>query len=184
MDEISRRWVIEHGLLAGLSLLLVPVGAWSRSRNHGVERSGGPTEASKTFKPGPQVETRGKSETLERDASPPWAALAPYTKGAALPLGWRLASLTPVYAGSALLTLSHSSGRQAVVRLARRGSVPIGIAQTRDLDILLVNGAKGQTQTDELLGRVVLTLAAVIRSHERVFQAADHHLGTLNPAHC
>ncbi|HSP96973.1 MAG TPA: hypothetical protein VL049_06975, partial [Candidatus Dormibacteraeota bacterium] len=44
-------------------------------------------------------------------APPPWELLAPLRAGAALGAGWQVAALSPVQAGSCVLTLAHDSGR-------------------------------------------------------------------------
>jgi hypothetical protein len=77
-----------------------------------------------------------------------------------------VASLSAVVEGSAILTLRHRSGRKVAARIVRRGVAPIGVAQTRDLDLLLINGAKGSRRTEELVARTLRSMAARIRRRE------------------
>lgn len=170
MQATSRRWVLRHGLYTGLGLFLLPVLGWGRDRNGQIAPRA--------------TDPKAPRSAREPEGPPPWAALAPYTEGASLPLGFSVASLTPVVAGSALLTLRHLSGPEAVVRVARLGATPIGIAQTRELDLLLVNGGKGRVPTDETVARVVLTMAAVVRAYEAEGPVATGALRQLGPSYC
>jgi len=69
--------------------------------------------------------------------------------------------------GSSVVTLRHRSGSEAHLRLMRRGIVPIGVAQTAHLDLLLMNHARGGLPTDEFFARMVRGFAAVIDDHAR-----------------
>ncbi|MFH2009451.1 MAG: hypothetical protein ABI333_22860 [bacterium] len=118
-------------------------------------------------------------------APPPWKALAPYEPGSEVASSWSVHSLSGIADGSAILTLRHMDGRDAQLRLVRRGLVPIGVAQTGQLDLLLVNGARGSTRTEEGLARVIRAMAAVIDSHEAAHPSGRALLASLKtpPAH-
>jgi 2Fe-2S type ferredoxin len=93
---------------------------------------------------------------------PPWELLAPFAEGTSLALGWSLESLTPVRGGAATLTLRHEEHGRAGVALRRNGGAPLGVAHTRDLDFMLMNGGSGGTRTEESVGRVLCALAAAL----------------------
>jgi hypothetical protein len=99
------------------------------------------------------------------EAIPAWDLVAPLRGGDVLALGWHLQDLSPLAQGAAILTLVSETG-QARVHLCRNGGSPRGVAHTRDVDLLLMNGGQGDRPTDEPLGRVVLGIAEVIAANE------------------
>ncbi|HYC59178.1 MAG TPA: hypothetical protein VEK79_06380 [Thermoanaerobaculia bacterium] len=99
-------------------------------------------------------------------ARPATDLIAPFGIGDTLPLGWSIASMSPLVKSASTLTLQHVDGRSAQVSVRRRGANAIGLAQTAKLDLVLLNGGAGVARTDEDLGRVILGLAAVVREHE------------------
>lgn len=101
------------------------------------------------------------------EAPPPWWALAPLREGSALAAGWSLASLSPVREGRAVLELAHEDGARAEVHLRRRGShEAAGLAQSERFDFFLMNGSRGDDETREILGRLILGLALHVRRNE------------------
>ncbi|MBX3128457.1 MAG: hypothetical protein KF718_17165 [Polyangiaceae bacterium] len=95
------------------------------------------------------------------------ALLAPLELGQVVGLGWRLAELTDVVKGGAVLTLYHDeSAREARVHVCRKGEVARGAAQSETLDFLLMNDGDGSRPTDESLGRVLRVIALVARGNE------------------
>ncbi|HSQ00395.1 MAG TPA: hypothetical protein VL049_24510, partial [Candidatus Dormibacteraeota bacterium] len=66
------------------------------------------------------------ARTPPNAAPPPWELLAPLQAGAALGAGWQVAALSPVQAGSCVLTLAHDSGRTHRVHLCRNAGAPAG----------------------------------------------------------
>ena len=73
-----------------------------------------------------------------------------------------LEDLEPVRRGAAVLVL-RGPEQTARVHICRRGRVPRGVAWTRELDLLLMNGGDGDAPTREGLGRVLRLLAADMR---------------------
>jgi len=93
--------------------------------------------------------------------------------------------LSGVREGSAIVTLRHATGQQAQLRLMRRGLVPIGLAQTATLDLLLMNHSRGGEPTHERLARVIHAFAAVIDDHAKNRPAPRQVMASLDapPSH-
>jgi hypothetical protein len=96
----------------------------------------------------------------------PWWLLAPVGLGSPLAFGWYVADLSAVRDGAAVLTLGHSSGRKARVHLCAHNGRPQGLASSRLVDLVLMDGGSGSFRTDERLGRVILGLAKRMRQNE------------------
>ncbi len=96
----------------------------------------------------------------------PWWLIAPARKGSEVGLGWYVGALSKVEKGAAILTLVHRSGQRARVHLCTHNGSPEGVAHTRLVDLVLMDGGSGSFRTDEQLGRVVLGLAERIRRNE------------------
>ncbi len=65
-----------------------------------------------------------------------------------------------------MLTLAHSSGQKARVHLCAHNGRAQGVASSRLVDLVLMDGGSGSFRTDEKLGRVVLGLAERIKRNE------------------
>jgi hypothetical protein len=136
---------------------------------------------------GPLTAEAASARPRSRDGSKdeaPWALLSPLGAGSALGLGWSVADLEPIRRGAAVLVLAGPSGAEARVHLCRRDGRPQGVAWTRDLDLLLMNGGDGDDATDEALGRVLISLArrlggavpdGLLTHGERLATYADDH---------
>lgn len=98
-------------------------------------------------------------------APAPWPLLQPLVGGAVLGLGWRIEDLSPVTKGAAVLVLRNGE-RTARVHICRHDGSPVGVAHTAHLDLVVMNGGKGGSQTDESLGRVLLGLAPHLAANE------------------
>jgi hypothetical protein len=99
-------------------------------------------------------------------APAPWDLIAPLQAGVEIALGWSIESLSEVTLGAAILTLKHTQGHTAHVHISSHAGNPIGMANTRHFDIVLMNGADGNAPSAEPIGRVVLTIADLIRRNE------------------
>ncbi len=183
MKRHSRRFVLGTGATA--------LGLWIARPAHTLE-SGLRLPAKRVPQAGvaprpTAAATAGPVETFDVPvtAPPPWMALAPFSPGEEIAESWTLQDLSGVQGGSAVLTLSHGSGRQAQLRVMRRGVVPIGVAQTAGLDLLLMNHARGGEPTDESLARVIRGFAAVIDDHHKARPAPRRVLAQLEapPSH-
>jgi hypothetical protein len=103
---------------------------------------------------------------------PPWELLAPLQAGAALGHGWQVAALSPVQAGSCVLTLAHASGRTHRVHLCRNAGTPAGLVHTAEVDLLVMNGGAGELPTDEGLAQAVATVAHAVARNESATRVA------------
>ncbi len=106
----------------------------------------------------------------------PWWLVAPLARGSHLGAGWFLAHLSPVERGASVLTLQHREGTVARVHLCHHQGDPKGLAHSDLIDLVLMDGGRGDRATDESLGRVLMGLAAHIRDNEL---SADGDLGAL-----
>lgn len=96
----------------------------------------------------------------------PWWLMHPIGMGTPLKYGWYVAGLSSVDRGSSVLTLGHANGRKARVHICAHQGKGRGLASTRLVDLVLMDGGSGSFQTDEKLGRVVMGLAERIRRNE------------------
>lgn len=96
----------------------------------------------------------------------PWWLLAPLQPGARLSGGWRLARLSAVERGAAVLCLEHAERGTANVHLCSHGGSPQGVAFTRLFDLILMDGGQGDRPTDPALGKVLVHLGQRVRKHE------------------
>lgn len=113
------------------------------------------------------IDTKADGRALSLPNGPaPWWLMAPIGLGTPLKFGWYVANLSGVEQGAAVLTLAHSSGKRAKVHLCAHNGQPQGLAHTRLIDLVLMDGGSGSFRTDEKLGRVVLGLAERVRRNE------------------
>lgn len=137
MDQPSRRGVVQ-GLLVGAAITASGSAAGSSARpSHGAAV-----------------------------AAAPWWLLAPLGPGSGLPRGWSIASLSEVRRGAAVLTLAHPSHGTIEVHLCAHEGQGRGVASTVLVDLILMDGGRGDKATDEALGQVVSALAQRIRANE------------------
>ena len=107
-------------------------------------------------------------------APPPWELLAPLQAGAALGHGWQVAALSPVQAGSCVLTLAHAaSGRTHRVHLCRNAGTPAGLVHTAEVDLLVMNGGAGELPTDEGLAQAVAAVAHAVARNESAARVSE-----------
>jgi hypothetical protein len=99
-------------------------------------------------------------------AAPPWELVAPLQVGAALGHGWAVAELSPVQAGSCVLTVAHHSGRRQRIHLCRNAGRPVGLVHTATVDLVVMNGGAGDLPTDEGLAQAVATVAHAVARNE------------------
>jgi hypothetical protein len=111
--------------------------------------------------------TAAAGERTSGVGTSPWTLLAPLEAGADVGLGWRILSLGAVSQGAAVLTLTHDDGGEARVHLCAIDGAAKGVAHSQSVDLILMNQGDGDLETHEPIGRVLKTLADVIRSNER-----------------
>ena len=118
-----------------------------------------------------------------QSAPSPWWLLAPLKNGQTIGLGWHVKGLGRIDRGAAVLELEHDSGRHERVHICTHEGVPKGLAHSALFDLILMDGGQGDKPTEETIGRVLLTLAEIIRENElgddadidRVTRMLSHH---------
>jgi len=103
----------------------------------------------------------------------PWWLFEPLTIGSPLAYGWSLMELSRIERGASVLSLSHRSGAQARIHICSHQGHPQGIASSKYLDLLLMDGGDGNTPSDEKLGRVILSLAKHIAKTEEFLEKSN-----------
>ena len=96
----------------------------------------------------------------------PWELLRPLALGSVVAHGWRIAELSAVEAGSCVLTLKNGRGRMHRVHLCGNDGRPQGIVYTRQSDLLVMNGGRGDLPTEEGLAQAVAEVAHVVAANE------------------
>ena len=104
--------------------------------------------------------------TEAASAPAPWEMLRPLTAGAPLAHGWTVAELSPVEAGSCVVTLRNAQGTPRRVHLCRNGGTPAGLVYTERYDLVVMNGGAGELPTDEGLAQAVAALAHAVAGNE------------------
>lgn len=164
----SRRKVLQQ---IGLGTAAVTIAAGSAAAAH---------KASRVAAPGVGSQASAAAQPPEAGAGP-WWLLAPLGRGAHLGEGWFLAHLGAVERGASVLTLQHRDGAIGRVHLCHHQGAPKGLAHTELLDLVLMDGGRGDKPTDESLGRVLMGLAAQIRGNELSGQGDLAELARMQP---
>ena len=112
-------------------------------------------------------------------AAAPWWLLAPLTTSTAVGKGWYIRTLGEITEGASILTLEHCDGDSKNVHICVHDGEPKGLAHTEFLDLILMDGGRGDKPTNENLGRVLLGIANRIRQNELVAQAEFGELARL-----
>lgn len=112
----------------------------------------------------------------------PWWLVQPLTRGSRLAGGWRVAGLSPVRKGAAVLTLHSPEGEPVEIHLCAHDGRPKGVVHTALVDLIVMDGGRGDKPTDERLGRILLDLARRMRKNEVAVEAdALRPLATMLP---
>ena len=109
---------------------------------------------------------------LAPDAPPPWELLKPLSKGSEVARGWRVAELSAVVDGSFVLTLQNRRGRSHRVHVCRKEGRPQGLVYTKHLDLVVMNGGRGDLPTEEGLAQAVAEVAHVLAANEGKWRRA------------
>jgi len=139
----------------------------------GAAQFGSMPETVDASQPAPVAETAsparvgdaGPSVTLT--APPPWDLLHPLALGSGVAHGWRVAELSGVADGACVLTLENQRGRTHRVHLCRNDGRPQGLVYTDRLDLVVMNGGRGDLPTEEGLAQAVAEVAHVLAANER-----------------
>jgi hypothetical protein len=99
-------------------------------------------------------------------APAPWEVLRPLALGSVVAHGWRVAGFTGAVDGSCVLTLQNEKGRAHRIHLTRNDGAPQGIVYTKDFDLVVMNGGKGDLPTDEGFAQAVAEVAHVLAANE------------------
>lgn len=98
---------------------------------------------------------------------PQWELLAPFAPGTVLG-GWVLDSLSPVRGDSTVLLLRHPRHGNARVVIRPNDGKPVGIAHTKHLDFLLMNGGGGSSRSEASIEKVLKVVATVQQQRGRL----------------
>jgi len=99
-------------------------------------------------------------------APAPWEVLRPLSIGSVVAHGWHVAGFTGAVDGSCVLTLQNDKGRAHRVHLTRNDGAPQGIVYTKDFDLVVMNGGRGDLPTDEGFAQAVAEVAHVLATNE------------------
>ncbi len=105
-------------------------------------------------------------EQASEIAEQPWQLLHPLREGSDVVAGWQVSGLTGIVHGSCVVTLRNGSGREHRVHVCRNGGEPQGLVYTDKVDLVAMNGGRGDLPTEESFGQAVAALAHVIASNE------------------
>ena len=172
----SRRMVLKSILVGAVAGTLPPVALGSPFVQGAPDAAGSrPEEGTTDALPAATVPPAPGAARVDA----PWSLLFPAGAGTKLALGWTVESLSPVTHGAPILGLKRKNGEKARVYVCRSSETPVGVAQTKWLDFVLVNGGNGKRATDESIGRVLLGLAATIRRREAGLTDVDPNVALL-----
>ncbi len=122
--------------------------------------------------PGTDAEQTADAAVVEQDvaktlaAQPPWELVHPLALGSTIAHGWSLAGFTGAVDGSCVATIENERGRQIRIHLCRNDGNPQGLVYTREFDLVVMNGGRGDIPTEEGLGQAVAGLAHVVARNE------------------
>ena len=116
----------------------------------------------------PQGERAETTESQSKVSSPaPWELLQPLRQGSSLAEGWTVQELSDIADGSCVLTLENERGRSHRVHICRNDGSPEGLVFTDRLDLVVMNGGRGDLPTEESFGRAVAEVAHVLATNEK-----------------
>lgn len=129
------------------------------------------------------AEAAAEAGLIAEDAPSPWWLLAPLTAGSAVAYGWSIGSLSGVRQGAAVLRLTHASQGEIDVHLCAIDGAPKGVAHAEHVDLVAMDGGRGDKPTEEGLGLALRELARVIARNEASDGADLRTLSRLLPHH-
>jgi hypothetical protein len=115
---------------------------------------------------GLQEDAKEAAAITEPVPAPPWELFAPLNSGALVAYGWRVADLSGPVDGACVLTLQNDRGRVQRVHLCRNDGRPEGLVYTQRLDLVVMNGGRGDLGTEENLAQAVAEVAHVLAANE------------------
>jgi hypothetical protein len=162
-DMLSRRDLVGK-LAAGTAVLLA---AGSAQKSFASVRSEAAAEEDRNAlvpqgaNPSPQG-----NDVATLSAPAPWEVLHPLAVGSVVAHGWSVAGFTGAVDGSCVLTLQNDKGRSHRVHLTRNDGAPQGIVYTKNFDLVVMNGGRGDLPTDEGFAQAVAEVAHVLAANE------------------
>lgn len=109
---------------------------------------------------------RGTQAVSGLGGEAPWWLVQPLQPGSRLSGGWRVHDLSPVRKGAAVLTLLDPDGNPVDVHLCAHEGRPKGVVYTALVDLIVMDGGRGDKPTEERLGRILKDLARRMRKNE------------------
>ena len=161
---------------------------WSTGRVEGEDGRHGDLASAGAPQPEVRQEAAGAvnappaSTVVAPDAPPPWELLRPLAKDSKVVHGWRVADLSPVVDGSFVLTLENRRGRAHRVHVCRNDGRPEGLVYTKQLDLVVMNGGRGDLPTEEGLAQAVAEVAHVLAANEAKWHQAPMMTALLSQA--
>ncbi len=107
------------------------------------------------------------AEIASETAPAPWDLIKPLAAGSAVSEGWRVQTMTGVVHGSSVLTLENERGRAHRVHICRNSGAPSGLVYTDNVDLVVMNGGRGDLPTEEGFGQAVAEIAHAIAANEK-----------------
>jgi hypothetical protein len=106
------------------------------------------------------------------DTPPPWELLQPLALGSEVGHGWRVADLSAVVDGSCVLMLENERGRSHRVHVCGNDGRPQGVVYTKRMDLVVMNGGRGDLPTEEGLAQAVAEVGHVLAANEAKWESA------------
>ncbi len=138
-----------------------PLGELQQRTNDAVP----PQTAAVTAQP-PQLQAKASPPEPVAPPPPPWDLLHPLAVGSMVAHGWRVADLSSPESGACVLTLQNQRGRAYRVHVCRNDGRPQGLVYTNGLDLVVMNGGRGDMPTEEGFAQAVAEVSHVLAANE------------------
>ena len=141
-------------------------GAEDRQPERAVSIGEGERHGAEETEVGAAASAPPESVVVEPQTPPPWELLEPLAVGSVVGHGWRVADLSSVVDGSCVLTLGNHSGRTHRIHVCRNDGRPQGLVYTKRLDLVVMNGGRGDLPTEEGFAQAVAEVGHVLAANE------------------
>ncbi len=136
----------------------------SQAALHHSRKASGGSAIDEPVAPRPTLEESKKDHS--EASPPPWELLQPLRSGSPVVDGWHVKNLSGVIDGSCVLTLANARGRTNRLHICRNDGSPAGMVYTDQLDLVAMNGGRGDLPTEEGFGQAVAAVAHVLAANE------------------